>query len=161
DDVEMRVMRPRDVVDAGPFRVEAIRMTHSIVDALAFAIRTPAGTVIHTGDFKIDHTPIDNLSTDLATLARYGEEGVLLLLSDSTNALVPGHCPSERTVGSALADLFARTRGRVVVTTFASHIHRVQQVLDLAAKHRRKVFLVGRSLVDNIETADRLGYVRF
>jgi ribonuclease J len=159
DDVEMRVMRPRDVVDAGPFRVEAIRMTHSIVDALAYAIRTPAGTVIHTGDFKIDHTPIDNLSTDLAVLARYGEEGVLLLLSDSTNALVPGHCPSERHVGSALASAFARARGRIIITTFASHIHRIQQVIDVARKNGRRVMLVGRSLVDNCETAEQLGYL--
>jgi ribonuclease J len=161
DDVELRAMKPRDVIEAGPFRVEAIRVTHSIVDALGLAIRTPLGTVIHTGDFKIDHTPIDGNVTDLATFGRYGEEGVLALLSDSTNALVPGHCPSERSVGSALSDLFAQTRGRIIVTTFASHIHRVQQVIDLAVKHRRKVFLVGRSLVDNIETADRLGYVRF
>src|SRR5712691_7823130 len=97
DDVELRAMMPRDTVEAGPFRVEAIRVTHSIVDALAFALRTPSGTVIHTGDFKIEHTPIDGRSTDLATLGRYGEEGVLLLLSDSTNALIEGHCPSERT----------------------------------------------------------------
>jgi ribonuclease J len=159
DDVEMRVIRPRDVVDAGPFRVEAIRMTHSIVDALAYAIRTPAGTVIHTGDFKIDHTPIDNLSTDLAVLARYGEEGVLLLLSDSTNALVPGHCPSERHVGSALASAFAKARGRIIITTFASHIHRIQQVIDVARKNGRRVMLVGRSLVDNCETAEQLGYL--
>jgi len=146
----------REVVEAGPFRVEAIQVTHSIIDALGLAIRTPAGTVIHTGDFKIDHTPVDGRTTDLATFARYGEEGVLALLSDSTNALVPGHCPSERSVGSALGDLFAQTRGRIVITTFASHIHRVQQVLDLAMRHRRKVFLVGRSLVDNIETAVNL-----
>ncbi|HEY8183044.1 MAG TPA: ribonuclease J [Thermoanaerobaculia bacterium] len=159
DDVEMRVMRPRDVVDAGPFRVEAIRMTHSIVDALAYAIRTPAGTVIHTGDFKIDHTPIDNLSTDLAVLARYGEEGVLLLLSDSTNALIPGHCPSERHVGSALTSAFAKARGRIIITTFASHIHRIQQVIDVARKNGRRVMLVGRSLVDNCETAEQLGYL--
>ncbi|MDQ6801955.1 MAG: ribonuclease J [Acidobacteriota bacterium] len=161
DDVEMRVIRPREVVDAGPFRVEAIRMTHSIVDALAFAIRTPAGTLIHTGDFKIDHTPMDNLSTDLATLARYGEEGVLLLLSDSTNALVPGHCPSERHVGGALASAFARARGRIIITTFASHIHRIQQMIDVARKSGRRVMMVGRSLVDNSETAEQLGYLSF
>src|SRR5947209_6422618 len=161
DGVELRGMLPRDVVETGPFRVEAIRVTHSIVDAVGLAIRTPLGTIVHTGDFKIDHTPIDGKTTDLATFARYGEEGVLALLSDSTNALVPGHGASERSVGSALGDLFAQTRGRIIVTTFASHIHRVQQVIDLARKHGRKVFLIGRSLVDNIETADRLGYVRF
>jgi len=159
DDVEMRVIRPREVVDAGPFRAEAIRVTHSIVDAVAYAIRTPAGTVIHTGDFKIDHTPIDNLSTDLGALARYGDEGVLLLLSDSTNALVPGHCPSERYVGDALSAAFANAQGRVIFTTFASHIHRIQQVIDLARKHGRRVAMVGRSLVDNSETAAQLGYL--
>ena len=159
DDVEMRVIRPREIVDTGPFRAEAIRVTHSIVDALAYAIRTPAGTVIHTGDFKIDHTPIDNLSTDLGALARYGDEGVLLLLSDSTNALVPGHCPSERYVGDALSAAFANAQGRVIFTTFASHIHRIQQVIDLARKHGRRVAMVGRSLVDNSETAAQLGYL--
>ncbi len=149
-----------DVVEAGAFRVEAIRVTHSIVDALGYAITTPAGTIIHTGDFKIDHTPIDAKPTDLARFAHYGEEGVLLLVSDSTNALVPGHGPSERTVGTALDRLFANATGRVIVTTFASHIHRVQQIIDLARKHRRKMLFVGRSLVDNVETAERLGYLR-
>jgi ribonuclease J len=159
DRVELRGILPRQTIEVGPFRLEAIRVTHSIVDALAFAIRTPAGTVIHTGDFKIDHTPMDGKTTDLARFADYGDEGVLALLSDSTNALVPGHCPSERSVGSALAGVFAEARGRIIATTFASHIHRVQQVIDLARKHGRKVFLIGRSLVDNIETAERLGYI--
>jgi ribonuclease J len=161
DNIELKTIKPREVVDAGPFRVEAIRVTHSIVDALAFAIRTPAGTLIHTGDFKIDHTPIDNQSTDLGTLARYGEEGVTLLLSDSTNALVPGHCPSERAVGSALSAAFGNAKGRIIITTFASHIHRIQQVIDLARKHGRQVMMIGRSLVDNSETAERLGYLHF
>jgi ribonuclease J len=158
--IELRVLKPRDIVETGPFRLEAIRVTHSIVDALGFAIRTPAGTVIHTGDFKIDHTPIDGLSTDLARLARYGEEGVLLLMSDSTNALVPGHGPSERSVGSGLERAFSNASGRIIITTFASHIHRIQQVIDLARKYRRKVAMVGRSLIDNAETAERLGYLR-
>ena len=161
DDIELRAMKPRDVVQAGPFRVEAIRVTHSIVDAVAFAIGTPAGTVIHTGDFKIDHTPIDGRSTDLATLGRYGEEGVLLLLSDSTNALVAGHCPSEVSIATALQTAFMNASGRIIITTFASHIHRIQQVIDLARKQGRRVFMVGRSLVDNAETAERLGYLRF
>ena len=160
DDIELRAILPRDVVEVGPFTVEAIRVTHSIVDALGYAITTPAGTIIHTGDFKIDHTPIDAKPTDLARFAHYGEEGVLLLVSDSTNALVPGHGPSERTVGNALDRVFANARGRVIVTTFASHIHRVQQIIDLARKFRRKVLLVGRSLVDNVETAERLGYLK-
>jgi ribonuclease J len=161
EDVELRKMMPRDVVDAGVFRVEGLRVTHSIVDAMGFAIRTPAGTIIHTGDFKIDHTPIDARPTDLARFAEYGEEGVLALVSDSTNALVPGHGPSEKTVGGAFDRIFANARGRIIVTTFASHIHRVQQVIDSAKKYNRRVLLVGRSLVDNIETAERLGYVRF
>ncbi|HUP60135.1 MAG TPA: ribonuclease J [Thermoanaerobaculia bacterium] len=160
EDIELRPIMPRDVVDAGSFRVEAIRVTHSIVDAIGFAITTPAGTIIHTGDFKIDHTPIDAKPTDLARFAHHGEQGVLLLVSDSTNALVPGHCPSERTVGSALDRVFANAQRRIIVTTFASHIHRVQQIIDLARKHRRKVLLVGRSLVDNVETAERLGYLK-
>jgi ribonuclease J len=159
--VELREILPRDVVEVGSFKVEAIRVTHSIVDALGYAIRTPAGTIIHTGDFKIDHTPIDAKPTDLARFAAYGEEGVTLLVSDSTNALVPGHGPSEKSVGAGLDRVFVNVKGRILVTTFASHIHRVQQVIDLARKHRRKVLLVGRSLVDNVETAERLGYLRF
>ena len=159
DDVELRRVLPRDMIEIGPFRIEAIRVTHSIVDCLAYAIRTPIGTVIHTGDFKIDHTPIDNRSTDLNALARYGEEGTLLLMSDSTNALVEGNCPSERSVGSALESVFATAKGRIIITTFASHIHRLQQVADLASRHHRKVFMTGRSLVDNAETAERLGYL--
>ena len=160
DGVELRDIRPREVVEVGPFRLEAIRVTHSIVDALAFAIRTPLGTVIHTGDFKLDHTPIDGHVTDLTRFAHYGDEGVLLLLSDSTNALVKGHCPSERSVGSALERIFTSARGRIIFTTFASHIHRIQQVIDLALKYRRRVFMIGRSIVDNVETAERLGYIR-
>ena len=158
---DLRELQPRDVVEAGLFRVEAIRVTHSIVDAIGYAITTPLGTIIHTGDFKIDHTPIDAKPTDLARFAEHGEQGVLLLVSDSTNALVPGHGRSEKTVGNALDHVFADAKGRIIVTTFASHIHRVQQVIDLARKFKRKVSLIGRSLVDNTETAERLGYLRF
>jgi ribonuclease J len=161
DNIELRTILPREVVEVGVFRVEAIRVTHSIVDAIGYAITTPAGTIIHTGDFKIDHTPIDAKPTDIARFAHYGEEGVLLLVSDSTNALVPGHCPSERVVGGGLSEVFSKARGRIIVTTFASHIHRVQQIIDVARKHRRKVLLIGRSLVDNTETAERLGYLKF
>jgi ribonuclease J len=160
-EAELREIQPRDVIEVGPFRVEAIRVTHSIIDALGFAITTPAGTIIHTGDFKIDHTPVDAKTTDLGRFAEYGERGVLALLSDSTNALVPGHGPSEKTVGSGLDRVFSNARGRIIVTTFASHIHRIQQVIDLARRHKRKVVLIGRSLVDNAETAERLGYLKF
>jgi ribonuclease J len=159
-DVELRAFMPRDVIEAGPFRVEAIQVTHSIVDAIGLAIRTPVGTLIHTGDFKIDHTPVDGKRTDLARFAAYGEEGVLALMSDSTNALVPGHGASEKSVGRGLGNIFANATGRIIVTTFASHIHRVQQIVDTARKYKRKVFLIGRSLVDNAETAERLGYLR-
>lgn len=159
-DVELRAFMPRDVIETGPFRVEAIQVTHSIVDAIGLAIRTPAGTLIHTGDFKIDHTPVDGKRTDLARFAAYGEEGVLALMSDSTNALVPGHGASEKSVGRGLGNIFANATGRIIVTTFASHIHRVQQIVDTARKYKRKVFLIGRSLVDNAETAERLGYLR-
>jgi ribonuclease J len=161
DGTDLRTIAPRDVVEAGPFRVEAIRVTHSIVDALAFAITTPDGVIIHTGDFKIDYTPIDAKATDIARLAHYGEQGVLLLVSDSTNALVAGHCPSERVVGGALDQVFSNARGRIIVTTFASHIHRVQQVIDATRKSKRKMTMIGRSLVDNVETAERLGYIRY
>jgi ribonuclease J len=160
DGIELRPIAPRQVVEAGSFTVEAIRVTHSIVDAVGFAIRTPAGTIIHTGDFKIDHTPVDAKPTDIARFAHYGEEGVLLLVSDSTNALVPGHCPSERTVGGAIDRIVSEAKGRAIVTTFASHIHRIQQIVDVARRHGRKVLLVGRSLIDNAETAERLGYLR-
>jgi ribonuclease J len=159
-DVELRAFMPRDVIEVGPFRIEAIQVTHSIVDAIGLAIRTPAGTLIHTGDFKIDHTPVDGKRTDLARFAAYGEEGVLALMSDSTNALVPGHGASEKSVGRGLGNIFANATGRIIVTTFASHIHRVQQIVDTARKYKRKVFLIGRSLVDNAETAERLGYLR-
>ena len=160
EDIELRGILPRETVEIGPFRVEALRVTHSIVDAVGYAIGTPAGTVIHTGDFKIDHTPVDAKTTDIARFAHYGEEGVLLLVSDSTNALIAGHCPSERSVTSGLDRVFSQAKGRIIVTTFASHIHRVQQVVDLARKYKRKVLMIGRSLVDNSETAERLGYLR-
>jgi len=160
-EADLHEIHPRDTFEAGPFRIEALRVTHSIVDALGFAIQTPAGTIVHTGDFKIDHTPIDARPTDLARFADYGERGVMLLVSDSTNALVPGHGPSEKAVGGALDRVFSAAKGRIIVTTFASHIHRVQQVIDLARKFRRRVLMVGRSLVDNVETAERLGYLRF
>lgn len=159
-DVELRVLYPRTPVKAGVFEVEPIRVTHSIVDSVALAIRTPIGTVIHTGDFKLDLTPIDGKPTDLHRLAQYGEEGVLVLVSDSTNAIVSGYTPSERTVGEALQNVFYKARGRIIVTTFASHIHRIQQIVDQASKFGRKVFFVGRSVVDNTETAETLGYLR-
>jgi ribonuclease J len=161
ESVELRTLTPRLAVMAGPFEVEPIHVTHSIVDAVALAIRTPLGTIIHTGDFKLDTSPIDNRPTDLGRIAQYGEEGVLLLASDSTNAIVEGYSGSERRVAAALDQIFARAKGRIVITTFASHIHRIQQIIDAAKTHRRKVFLLGRSVVDNVEIAERLGRIHF
>jgi len=159
DDADLREIEPRVPIECGPFTVEPIHVTHSIVDAVGFAIRTPLGCVIHTGDFKIDHTPVDRKATDMRRFAAYGEEGVLLLVSDSTNAIAEGYSRSERVVGEALDSLFNRVKGRIVVTTFASHIHRIQQIVDAAAKHGRKVFFVGRSVVENVATAERLGWM--
>jgi ribonuclease J len=158
---DLREMAPRTPIEAGDFVVEPIVVTHSIVDAAGLAIRTPFGTVVHTGDFKLDPTPIDGLETDLRRFAAYGEQGVMLLLSDSTNAIVEGYSRSESVVGGTLDGVFSRAKGRIVITTFASHIHRIQQIIDCARKAGRKVFLVGRSLVDNVETAERLGWIHF
>ncbi|MGH7818819.1 MAG: ribonuclease J, partial [Candidatus Binatia bacterium] len=150
---------PRERFRLGPFDVEALRMTHSIPDAVAFAIHTPAGIVIHTGDFKIDHTPIDGEVSDLARLAELGSEGVLLLFSDSTNAGQPGTTTSERAVGKGLERVFRQASGKVLATTFASHIHRLQQFVDVSARFGRKVALVGRSLEQNVELARGLGKI--
>jgi ribonuclease J len=144
----------------GPFSLEFLAVNHSIPDALAVAIRTAAGTVLHTGDFKMDQLPLDGRLTDLGGFARLGAEGVDLLLSDSTNAEVPGIVTSERTIGPVLDDVIAAARQRIIVSCFASHVHRVQQVMDSAAAHGRKVALVGRSMVRNMGVARDLGYLR-
>lgn len=159
-DVDVRTLAPREVVEAGEFAVEAIHITHSIVDSFAFAIRTPLGTIIHTGDFKFDQTPIGGTPSDYARLAAHGEEGVLLLVSDSTNSTHAGCSGSESSVSNSLEQIFFRAKGRIVVTTFASHIHRIQQLVDLARKFRRRVYFIGRSMVDNVATAERLGHLR-
>ncbi len=141
------------------FRVTWFRVCHSIPDAMGVVIETPLGTVIHTGDFKIDHTPVDGRTIDLATLARHGSQGVLLLLSDSTYAEVPGYTPSEQVVGETLQRAIGDAQGRVMVATFASLISRVQQVVDAAEQHGRKVSIVGRSMVDSVNVAVELGYL--
>jgi ribonuclease J len=143
----------------GPFDCEFLAVNHSIPDALAVAIRTPAGIVLHTGDFKMDQLPLDGRLTDLAGFARLGSEGVDLLMSDSTNAEVPGVVTSERDISPVLDEIFANTRQRIIVACFASHVHRVQQVLNAAVKHRRKVAFVGRSMVRNMGVARDLGYL--
>lgn len=143
----------------GPFSCEFFAVNHSIPDALAVAIRTPAGTVLHTGDFKLDQLPLDERITDLGGFARVGAEGVDLLMSDSTNAEVPGFVTSEREITPVLDDVFANATQRIIVASFASHVHRVQQVLDAAAQYGRKVALVGRSMVRNMGVARDLGYL--
>ncbi len=144
----------------GPFSLEFIAVNHSIPDALAVAITTTAGTVLHTGDFKMDQLPLDGRLTDLRAFARLGERGVDLFLADSTNADVPGFTPLERSIGPVLDDVIARAPRRVIVASFSSHVHRVQQVLDAAAAHGRKVALIGRSMVRNMGIAADLGYLK-
>ena len=151
--------RARQEWQVGPFHIEGIPVTHSIVDASALAITTPLGTIIHTGDFKIDHTPIDDRQTDLARLAEWGERGVLLLLADSTNVERPGSNPSERSLTRPLEDIIAQSQGKVLVATFASHIHRIRQVIDLSVKQGRAVGVVGKRLVGNIGIAQDTGHL--
>lgn len=156
----LNVIKPKDKIKLGCFEVEAIHVNHSIPDALALAINTPAGLILQTGDFKIDTTPIDGDVIDLARIARLGEKGVLCLLSDSTNAQRQGYTPSERTVGESFERLFAKADGkRLIVATFASNIHRVQQIIDVAHSLGRKVALSGRSLENVVEVASKLGYL--
>src|SRR5881628_967666 len=140
---DLRSMRPRDRIQAGVFGIEPIRVTHSIADGIGLAIDTPAGTIVHTGDFKLDPSPLDGEAPDYSRFTELGERGVLALCSDSTNVDRPGHTPSESEVGPALAPRFAAAQGRIILATFASHIHRIQQVLDLAARYGRKAALLG------------------
>ncbi len=158
---KLQSVLPRELVRLGKsFVVEFIRNTHSIADSFSVAIHTPLGVVIHSGDFKIDHTPVDGEHFDLQKLAEYGEKGVLCLLSDSTNAEVPGTTPSEQSVTPNLDRVFAQAKGRLMVTTFASSVHRVNIILSLALKHRRKVAVVGRSMLNVIAHARQLGYIK-
>src|SRR5437870_2847537 len=157
---DLRTIRARQRVEAGPFGIEAIRVTHSIVDGIGLAIDTPAGTVVHTGDFKLDPSPLDGELPDYRRFAELGEQGVLVLCSDSTNADRPGHTGSEVEVGQALATRFEGASGRIIVATFASHIHRIQQVLTLASRTGRRVALLGMSMQKNVTIAAELGYLR-
>jgi ribonuclease J len=142
----------------GPFDAEFVRVTHSVPDAVAVVLHTDHGAIVHTGDFKLDETPIDGRTTDLDRLRELGDSGVALLMADSTNAERPGRTPSERTVGSALRDIVRQSPGRVIVTSFASHIHRIQQVIDAAAFGGRTVSVIGRSMNRNLNIARNLGY---
>jgi ribonuclease J len=153
-------VRAGDRITAGPFKVEFIQVTHSIPGALSLAITTPVGTVIHTADFKMDQTPVDGRIFDFQAFSYYGDQGVLALLSDSTNAEVDGFTDSERIVGGALDGIFRRAAGRIIFSTFSSNVHRIQQVLDAAAAHRRKVALVGSSMARTAEVAEELGYLK-
>ncbi|BBM46260.1 ribonuclease J [Leptotrichia trevisanii] len=142
------------------FTVEFISVTHSIADCYAICIKTPAATILHSGDFKVDLTPVDGEGFDFGRLAQLGEEGVDLLLSDSTNAQIPGFTPSERTVGESLKDEFAKADGRIILAAFASHVHRLQQIVNIAAKHGRKIAIDGRSMVKIFEICSNLGYLK-
>ena len=142
------------------FTVEFISVTHSIADCYAICIKTPAATILHSGDFKVDLTPVDGEGFDFGRLAQLGEEGVDLLLSDSTNAQIPGFTPSERTVGESLKDEFAKAEGRIILAAFASHVHRLQQIVNIATKHGRKIAIDGRSMVKIFEICSNLGYLK-
>lgn len=154
-----RPIQKRKIYEIGEFEVEFIHITHSVIDASALAIKTKAGVIIHTGDFKLDPTPIDGYATDLHRLAHYGEEGVLLLMSDSTNSWRDGVTKSENSVGKTFDELFDKAKGRVIMSTFSSNIHRVFQAIERGIKHGRKVCVIGRSMERNLFTAIELGYI--
>lgn len=158
-DVLLHRVEPRDTVKIGSFEIEFIRVTHSLIDCLALAIKTPVGTIVHTGDYKIDETPVIGEPIDLRTFRRLGQEGVLALFSDSTNATVHGRTPSERAVIPAFQELFGESKGRIFVAAFASSLHRLQIVIDTAQQFDRRVCVLGRSMQRNVEIADRLGYL--
>ncbi len=152
-------VRPRECVNLGPFQVEPFHVCHSIPDAVGLTIRTPVGVIVHSGDFKFDHTPVDGQPTDFGRLAEVGSQGVLALLSDCVHVESTGHTPSERVVGQTFDRIFAEAQGRVIIATFASLISRVQQVIDAAVRHGRKVAVVGRSLENNVQMALEMGYL--
>ncbi len=156
---DIHTITPDSTIEIGPFTIEPFHVCHSIPDAVGYAIYTPQGLVIHTGEFKFDPTPIDGKAPDMARFRRYGDEGVLALLSDSTNAERPGRTPSEQIVGQAFDEIFSRTKSRIIVATFASNLSRVQLVINKAMAHNRKLAVIGRSMVDNVKMALHLGYL--
>jgi ribonuclease J len=160
DSTDLHTVRAGDTVQLGAIAVEWIHITHSVPDACSLALHTPEGVIIHTGDFKIDQTPVQGSPPDMARLARLGDDGVILLLSDSTNAEQEGTTPSERRVGEGLAPLFAAAPGRILMATFASNISRLQQAIDAAASCGRKCFIVGRSMLNNVRVGQELGFLR-
>ncbi|NLW07816.1 MAG: ribonuclease J, partial [Clostridia bacterium] len=157
--IRLQLVKPRDTIKIGPFKVEFIHVSHSIADTVALAIHTPVGTIVHSSDFKIDYTPIDGEVFDFYKFARLGEEGVLVLLSDSTNVERPGYTMSEKMVGETFDALFRQAKERIIVASFASNIHRVQQIISTAYKYNRKVAVVGRSMVNVVNIASEIGYL--
>jgi ribonuclease J len=160
EETDLREVNAGDVVQLGEMRVEFVHTCHSIPDATMLAVHTPIGTIVHTGDFKLDPTPVDGYPPDFATLQRLGDDGVLGLFSDCVHVETPGYTPSEQMVGRTLGPIIANASGRVIIATFASLISRVQQIMDLAYKHNRKVALLGRSLENNVQVAVELGYLQ-
>jgi ribonuclease J len=158
--IPLMPVKPRDIITLGSFKIEFIRVTHSIVDGVGLGINTPLGNIIHTGDFKLDPTPVDGELMDFHKFSEYGERGTLLMLSDSTNAEKGGFTFSEKEVRRAFEDIFSKAKGRIIISTFASNIHRIQQAVDVAVQHGRKVIMCGRSIVSNAQIALDLGYLR-
>lgn len=161
NNVTLHTVKPRDMVDIGPFKVEFIRVSHSIPDAVAIAVHTPMGVILHTGDFKFDQTPVDGQITDFQKLAELGQKGTLVLMSDSTNVERPGYTMSERVVGNTFDEAFRAASGRIIIATFASNVHRLQQAIATAYKYDRKVAIAGRSMVNVVSIAAELGYINF
>ncbi len=159
-DVPLIAVKPRNVIKLGVFEVEFIRVTHSIVDGVGLGIKTPFGNIVHTGDFKLDPTPVDGELMDFHRFSEYGENGTLLMLSDSTNAGQGGFTFSEKEVRRAFEDIFSKKKGRIIIATFASNIHRIQQVIDVAMQHKRRIIMCGRSMVANSQIALDLGYLK-
>ena len=159
--VTLHTVKPRDIVDIGPFKVEFIRVSHSIPDAVAIAVHTPLGVVVHTGDFKFDQTPVDGQITDFQKFAELGSAGTLVLMSDSTNVERPGFTMSEKMVGHTFDETFRAAKGRIIIATFASNVHRLQQAIATAFKYDRKVAIAGRSMVNVVGIASELGYINF
>jgi len=159
DNAKLKTITPGNSFTLGQFRIEFFPVCHSIPDAVGIIIRTPVGIIVHSGDFKIDYTPVSGQATDLSRLAQLGDKGILLLMADSTYAELPGYTPSEQVVGANLEYAIANAAGRVIITTFSSLISRVQQIIDAAAKHQRRVFVVGRSMLNNTKMALKLGYL--
>lgn len=160
NDVDLNIIVPPESINIGCFRVDFIRVNHSIPDAVCLGIHTPLGIIVHSGDFKFDQTPVDGQITDIHKLAELGNKGVLALLADSTNSEREGYTMSEKVVGDTIDEIFRTAQGRIIVATFASNVHRIQQVFDSAQKHKRKVAVVGKSMVNVVDIASELGYLK-